>query len=84
MGNPHNHKAVARISQLTGYYRKFVKNYGRIASPLTTLLKKEKILWTPKATKDFEHMKEAMCLAPVLVTPNFTKTIIVECDASRN
>ena len=68
MESPQNHKAVARISWLTGYYRKFVKNYGRIVAPLTTLLKKYAFSWTPKATKAFEHLKEAMCLALVLAT----------------
>jgi len=70
--------------RLKGYYRKFVKNYGRITTPLTSLQKKDAFSWTPEATKAFEHPKEAMCQAPVLVTLEFTKPFIVECDASGN
>jgi hypothetical protein len=63
------------------YYHNFVKNYGQIETPITTLLKNEAFSWTQKATKDFEKIKEAMCMNHVLATPNFTKIFIVECDS---
>ena len=49
-----------------------------------TLTNKDAFSWTPEATKSFEQLKEVMCKAPVLTTPDFTKTFIVECDASGN
>jgi hypothetical protein len=69
---------------LTGYYRKFVQNYGRITTHLMTLINNDAFSWTLEATQDFEQLKEVMCKALVLTTLDFTKTFIVECDASRN
>ena len=37
----------------------------------------------PKETKAFEHLKKEMCQSPIIAMPDFTKTFIVECDASR-
>ena len=67
---------------LTGYYRRFIKNYAHITATLTNLLKKISFLWDEEAGRCFEKLKEIMSNAPVLATPDFSKPFIIECDAS--
>ena len=79
---PKSLRAVRGFLGLAGYYRRFIKDYGLIAAPLTKLLKKEGFRWTEEAAAAFSALQKALSSAPVLHLPDFSSPFIVECDAS--
>ena len=80
---PVNKKQLMRFLGMTGYYRKFCRNFSSVAAPLTDLLKKDKkYVWDGKCEKAFMKIKSLLLTAPVLVTPNYQKPFKVQVDAS--
>ena len=68
---------------MASYYRKFVKNFSTIATPITALLHKDKDFeWSEAQQKAFEELKEKLTSAPVLALPDPTKPFVVTTDAS--
>jgi hypothetical protein len=80
---PKNIKQLRSFLGLTSDYRRFIKHYGMISSPLTQLLKKGvPFLWTDQAQEAFQLLKQALLQAPVLTVPDFSKEFTIGTDAS--
>src|SRR5436305_12104708 len=63
---------------LFSYYRKFIKDFSKIAKPMLTLLKKETPFnWTNKQQQAFEYLKERLIKSPILKYPDFEKPFTI-------
>ena len=72
---------------LVGHYRRFIKGFAKIATPLYDLIsgdnsgkKRESVQLTPEVENAFQVLKEACLQAPILSFPDFTKPFLLETD----
>ena len=90
MALPRTYTEIRRFTGMTGFFRRFIKGYSKIAKPLNDLLeveasklKAEEVELPPDALKAFEELKLRCMTAPVLVFADFKKPFRLETDASK-
>ncbi|KAL0400119.1 UNVERIFIED_CONTAM: Retrovirus-related Pol polyprotein from transposon.6 [Sesamum radiatum] len=81
---PENVTEVRSFLGLAGYYRRFVQNFSRIATPLTKLTQKDNpFVWDGACEMSFQELKKCLTTAPILALPNGTINLVVYTDASK-
>ena len=80
---PHDLITLRSFLGLAAYYRRFIPNFSKVASPLHALTRKDTpFVWTPTCQNAFDELKQLLTKAPVLAFPDFTRDFLLETDAS--
>nr|GEU98879.1 reverse transcriptase domain-containing protein [Tanacetum cinerariifolium] len=74
---------ICQFLGLTGYYRRFIEGFSKIAKSMTKLTQKNvKFDWGEKEEAAFQLIKQKLCSATILALPKGLENFIVYCDAS--
>lgn len=80
---PPNPKQLRGFLGLSGYCRRFVEGYARIAAPLNDLMKKDHSFeWTDEAQKASDTLKRALASPPIPALPREEGIFILDTDAA--
>ena len=85
MPQPKTQKQVKQVLGMFSFYRRFIKDFSKIAKPLFNMLKKDSpktIKWTEEAEDAYTHLKQKLTSAPILVNPMEEDTFILTTDSS--
>ncbi|GJV14295.1 reverse transcriptase domain-containing protein [Tanacetum coccineum] len=78
-----NIKGIRSFLGHADFYRRFIKDFSKIARPPTKLLEKDiPFEFDDECQKAFELLKEKLTYAPVIVSPNWNLSFELMCDAS--
>jgi len=76
-------KGVRSFLGHAGFYRRFIKDFYKIARPMCSLLEKEvKFDFDERCLKAFEMLKRNLIEAPILIAPDWGLPFELMCDAS--
>nr|GEY74651.1 retrotransposon protein, putative, Ty3-gypsy subclass [Tanacetum cinerariifolium] len=74
---------IRQLLGLAGYYRRFIKDFSKIAKSLTILTHKDKkFVWGEDQEMAFQILKQKLCEAPILALLEGNDDFVVYCDAS--
>ena len=80
---PEDVKGVRSFLGFANYYRRFVQNFTAITDSLTSLTRKDvEWQWGPYQWRAFQQLKEALCIALVLLFPDCKLPYTVVTNAS--
>ncbi|KAK2452132.1 hypothetical protein QL285_011125 [Trifolium repens] len=82
-GTPESVFEIRSFLGLTGYYRRFIEGFSKLALPLTRLTRKDQpFVWDSLCEKSFQELKKRLTSAPILILPKPDEPFVVYCDAS--
>jgi len=81
---PKSIPALRSFLRLASYYRKFINNFAKIATPLIKLLKKSSVTyeWDETCNEAFETLENILVKAPMLKLSIFDKDFEIHSNAS--